>query len=234
MLEISQGSLYSIPELAECPKIIVFDGMPPKSRRKATSEYMQRQAAYEQYKRNVVDLTHSHPNFQDAELVFCNEHLHLTLAIKEALKHVKTPFVFIHQHDFQLIKSFDVVNLLRTLEDSSNIKHVRLNRLSNRSNRYDRIHPCDELSYVPLLKTYSWSDNDHFSPVSYYQDFVFKHVQKKIPMEHILHRMMRQMVREDPKSHALFGTYIYGRDFEGPYIVHLDGKNWLDYEDNNY
>ena len=222
MLETSQGSLFTIPEFAMCKKIIVFDGVPDKLQ--AFAE------AYEEYKQNVIQLTKAHPHFQNTQLVFCSEHRHLTNAIRDAMEHVDTPYVFIHQHDFKLVKPVDVTNLIKSMEENPDIKHVRLNRLFNRPNRYDRGFEqyTTGTSYVPLCTTQGWSDNDHFSPVSYYKDFVFAKVGRRhLPMEKVLHRLRRWLQQKDAEyAYHAFGTFIYGSHGDSPYLLHLDGKTW--------
>ena len=96
----SQQSLFRIPAFALCKKIIVFDGF--------RDGQMHLEETYNQYKRNIVHLTKTDPYFSNTELVFCSEWKHLTGAIYEAMKHVTTPFVFINQHDLEIIKDFDL------------------------------------------------------------------------------------------------------------------------------
>lgn len=221
MLEICQKSLFDMPGIQECPKIIVFDGIHKRM--------MFLKDSYEEYKTNVQNLTETDPYFRNTQLVFCKEHVHLTGAIKEAMKHVKTPFVFLHQHDFKIRRKVDTFGIIRSMEENPGLKHVMLPRRFISSswgfNYYvdENIEgPC----YVPLTRTFGWSDNDHFSPKSYYEEFIFPKVTKPWPMEWVLNPLEKKLTMEDPKNHDLFGTYIYGKIGDGRYIVHLDGKRW--------
>ena len=225
MLEITQKSLNRIPEFKDCPRIIVFDGVP--------GHLVKRKEPYEIYKKNVIELTKTDPDFANTKLIFCQEHKHLALALKEAMEHVTTPFVFVHQHDFKIIKPIDVVGLIRSMEENPNLKHVRLNRRHVMSTKWDgRVDNVVEgPSYVPLTRTWGWSDNDHFSPKKYYDDFIFPKIKRKRPMEKVIHPMQRRAERKNRENHKIFGTYIYGELGNKPIIAHLDGKRWRDRSD---
>ena len=220
MLEITQKSLFKNEDFAKCKKIIVFDGVPPGK------EDMTE--AYEQYKANAVKLTQTSPYFQNTELVFCEEHMHLSWALREAMKRVTTPFVFVHQHDFLLAKPVDVEGVIRSMEANPMLKHIRLSRRRNMRTYWDGMidEKVPEPHYVPLCRTFGWSDNDHFSPLSYYQDFVFPRIPRKGPMERFLHRQEKRGLRRNRKAQEIFGTYLYGPKGGGQYIVHLNGKTW--------
>jgi hypothetical protein len=216
MLKITQSSLFQIPALRGCKKIIVFDGVPYPQRYRAL--------AYELYIRNVEKLTQENPLFFNTTLVINKEHKHLANSLKEAFKLVETPYVFVHQHDFSLIRPFDVVNLIRSMDENPNLKHIRLNRLYNFANYWDG--DIDEVviggSYAPLTRTFGWSDNDHFARTDYYRNFVFPKIEWNGPMEWFLHDPIK--IRSE---HLSYGTYIYGHLCEMPYISHLDGKYFI-------
>lgn len=216
----SQASLFRIPALAQCKKIIVFDGVQPG--------YEARKADYEEYKQNIIQLTQKDPLFSNTNLVFCPTWVHLSGAIAEAIKYVKTPFVFIHQHDFVLQKSFDFNACIATMMANPEIKHLRLNRgLTNTTFRewdgeIDQV--IQGVSFVPLCRTFGWSDNDHLARVDYYTQFVLPKCHC-CAVEHVLHPALKNAIAEKGKeAHALFGTYLYGMPSDGGYFHHLDGR----------
>ena len=223
MLEITQKSLFLIPALRGCRKIIVFDGVP--------KDLDHLKEAYEAYKENVIRLTKEDPYFSNTELIFCRNHLHLAFAIGEALRIVTTPFIFIHQHDFQLIKDFDAFGLIRSMELNPNLKHIVLNRMLNFPLphwNYVVDENIEGESLVPLCRTFGWSDNDHFSTVEYYTDFVLPQIRWKGAMEWFLHPAEVRETKENPENHLKYGTYFYGPLGDGRYLWHLDGRRYPD------
>ena len=220
MLEKTQASLSNLCGAEECKRIIVFDGVDPKKAEIAKF--------YPEYKENVEKLVSTHQVFKNTELVFCNDHLHLTGAIKTAMEKVTMPFVFIHQHDFAIRRKVDTLGILRSMEENPRLKHIRLPKISNVETQFE--HHIDDViegpCYVPLLRTFSWSDNDHFSSVAYYRTEIFPRVTRRWPMEWVIHAIEKASTLEDPRNHEQFGTYSYGERGDGRYIIHLDGKRW--------
>ena len=220
LLEITQSSLFKMPGIKSCRKIIVFDGLHRRQRPLAEK--------YEQYKESVIELTKTNPYFADTKLVFCKKHKHLAWALQEAMEHVETPYVFVHQHDFQIKRQIDVAGIVRSMDENANLKHIRLPRRWNVAFRFD-YHVDDVIegpAYVPLTRTFGWSDNDHFTRKDYYDNFIFPKITKPWPMESFIHPLEEEMTKKDPKNHRIFGTYLYGKLGDGRYIFHLDGKRW--------
>lgn len=226
ILYASMKSLYQIPAFRRCKKIIVFDGI--------QSGFESRQNDYEEYKKNISKLTETSPYFFNTELVFCPQWSHLAGAIKQALEHVTTPYLFIHQHDFNLVKKIKLNHLLTSMHTNPNIKYVRLNSYgknlpSNTTGfhyRYDG--DVDNFveggSLIPLTRTFGWSDNDHIARTDYYRDFILPNC-KFGAMEWFLHPLFKKSLREQgPNCHLLFGTYLYGGLNDGKYIQHTDGR----------
>lgn len=220
MLEITQESLNIIPGFSKCHRIIVFDGVFHRQKH--------REEDYNAYKQNVIELTKTHPAFANTTLVFCKEHKHLARALEEGMQHVKTPFIFVHQHDFKIRKPVDSFGIIRSMEENPNLKHIRLHRKWNKPAGMDYYvdEEIEGVSYVPLCRTFGWSDNDHFTRKDYYEQFIFPKIKRNMPMEHFLNPLEREMTLNDPKNHVLFGTYLYGKKGDGNYLIHLNGKRW--------
>lgn len=217
----SQVSLFRIPAFALCKKIIVFDGIQPG--------FESRAADYELYKKAILDATKTSPYFKNTELIFCENWVHIAGAIKAALEHVTTPYVFIHQHDFVLIKDFDLNGLIATMEANENIQHVRLAVPANYHWLYYYNPPSvDEQilgsSFVPLCRHFVWSDNDHISRASYYREFILPQCGHGA-MEWYLNPALEAARKEiGDLCHPPFGTYLYGGLYDGYYLRHSDGR----------
>ena len=219
MLEITQNSLFVIPALRECKRIIVFDGVHYNQRYRALS--------YALFIRNVINLTLENPAFSNTTLVINREHKHLANSLREAIQLVDTPYVFVHQHDFFLARPFDIVKLIESMDHNPNLKHIRLNRTQTEPNEWDG--QIDNVivggSEVPLTRTFGWSDNDHIARTDYYHNFVLPKIEWNGAMEWFLHDP--QKIYQD---HPSYGTYIYGEIHERPYILHLDGKSYMQHD----
>jgi hypothetical protein len=223
----SMKSFYQVPALRKCKKIIVFDGIQPG--------FENREKDYEQYKKNILELTKTSPYFANTELVFCPSWHHLSGAIKLALEQVDTPFIFVHQHDFLLRKKIKLNELLTSMSQNQNIKYVRLNQGSNVPHRKGEFHhlydgDVDNVveggTLAPLTRNFGWSDNDHFARTDYYRDFVLPRCGFGA-MECYLHPLLKESLTKNgpDDGHKPFGTYIYGGLKDGKYIKHLDGRN---------
>jgi hypothetical protein len=220
LLYEAQKSLFKVPALAQCKKIIVFDGI----RKKEKSEFKNK---YEEYKKKITQLTRSDPYFANTKLVFCSSRQHLSGAIREAIRLVDTPFVFIHQHDLVLLKEFDLNGLLASMIANPLIKHVHLYSLPN----HDTYFPADQTDeivegphFVPLCRTSRWTDQSHIASLDYYKNFVLPQCNKNF-MERRLHPALEKAMHLSGwEGHREFGTYLYGNLEDGLFIKHTDGR----------
>lgn len=214
MIEEAQETwMRHVPALRNCKKIIVFDGVPTPQRYRAL--------AYELFIKNCEKLAENNLNFAHTKLVVNSVHKHLANSLREAINVVDTPYVLVHQHDFCLTKPFDFFNLIRSMDRNSCLKMIRFNKYTNVPNHWDG--PVDDYivgeAFIPLTRTFGWSDNDHFARTDYYTGFVFPKVTWNGAMEWFLH---------DPKKimtdHEAYGCYLYGGYGETCYLSHIDGK----------
>lgn len=216
-----QKSLFLIPALRKCRKIIVFDGIQPK--------YGDRAEDYHLYKINVKKLTKRDPFFANTKLVFCKKWVHLSGAIRLALKYVKTPYIFIQQHDFDIIKPFDLNAVIATLAANPAIQHVKFDYSPRNDCNFWWNGPVDEVvggvHFVPLTRTFGWSDVTHVCRTSYYLDFVLPQCFHG-PMEAFLQSSFQRDIEKlgYKKAHKKYGTYLYGKIEDGKFIQHTDGR----------
>ena len=148
-----------------------------------------------------------------------------------AIARVTTPFIFMHQHDLVLKKPFDLNGIIAPMVANQNIKHVHLKGapFNNCEPWWDG--PVDQvifgLHFVPLCRTFGWSDQSHISRVEYYRDFVLPQCGRGF-MEGFLHYGLKKSIEQCcydlDEAHAPFGTYLYGDPSDGGYIYHSNGR----------
>lgn len=216
----SQVSLHRNSTLARAKKIIVFDGVAPGE------EYLE--AAYNKYKQNIQDLVATDPYFANTELVFCSQWGHLSGSIQEALEHVTTPFIFMHQHDLVLKKDFNINALIATMIANPAIKYVHLWGGKNKKSKWWNRTVDDKVEgvhFVPLTRSFGWSDQCHVASVDYYKNEVLPECDHCF-METVMQQNFEKAFKEKgKKAHEQFGTYLYGGLSDGHYIKHTDGRN---------
>lgn len=206
----AQKSLFLVPALAKCKKIIVFDG------EKNTKSH-----SYNKYKQNIIELTKNDPYFSNTELIFCKKWGHLSGALDTAIKHVDTPFVFIHQHDLIILQTIDLNAVIASMVANPKIKYVGLcQRPLAIDDHY--FGPVDEniegICFAHLCRSTGWSDQSHVTSKEYYTEFVLPQCHNCF-MEGVLNHLIKKKGRE------LFGTHLYGHLGEGPFLYHSDGRN---------
>lgn len=212
------SSLYRIPALAKCKKIIVFDGIQPS--------YEERAEDYRKYKTKIRELVETDSYFSNTELVYLEKWSHLAGSIREALKHVTTPFVFFHQHDLVLKKNFDLNGIIASMVANPHIKYVRLNKRENnmKASCNWKVEPSSEFSYIPLCKSFGWTDQTHVARLEYYTNFVLPQCSFGF-MEAFLNPNFKKAYQLlGRECHIEFGSYLYGDLSDGSYIDHTDGR----------
>lgn len=210
----AQKSLFQIPALARCRKIITFDAV--------RNPDEQSEENYEQYKQNMIKLTETDPYFSNTDLVFCSSWGCLSGTVKEAMKYVNTPFVFIHQHDLVVKKWFDLNGVIATMVANPNIKYVQFSQSSNRKRPVDEVIEGDH--FVPLCRSFGWSDMCHVASVDYYENFVLPQCNNTF-MDLVLQPALKNSVKKLGKDegHRPFGSYLYGNLSDGCFIYHSHG-----------
>jgi hypothetical protein len=105
-------------------------------------------------------------------------------------------------------------------------KHIRFNNrinikygIDNLNNIFNLIKVNNNYSYI---STPGWSDQNHLTYTDYYKNIVLKECKDGNFMENYLEGKITNLL-----EHKKYGTFLFGKLNEGPYIKHLDGRNNL-------
>jgi hypothetical protein len=229
IIEASMESLFCLEELRSCRKIIVFDGVDKENEAYCRKDITKIQADYQQYKENLIALIqdYSKPHFQNTTLLFLEDFSHQAWALQEAIELVKTPYIYSHQHDIVITRPFDVIGIIRTMENNSKIRLIRACNGENGPNYFDG--PVDTYvegpAFIPLVRTFRFSDSEHFTTVNFYKEMVFPRVKGQNFAEHwVMEPNFKEMQQEIIRNHSQWGMYIYGGLGEPSCLEHLNGR----------
>eukprot|EP00668_Euglena_longa_P045899 GGOE01061582.1.p1 GENE.GGOE01061582.1~~GGOE01061582.1.p1 ORF type:complete len:334 (+),score=92.96 GGOE01061582.1:121-1122(+) len=249
MLQEVVESLGLCPGLAQCPKVIVFDGF------RVNDEAAKRNGCwrgglisaahvelYEQYIADVHRLAEWHPAFQNTRLLVLDSHHGFAFALGRALSLVHTPCLMVVQHDRKLAKAVDVQAIVDVLESTPAIKYVgltivqTLGHLHKMRSRFPR-HQLDmswcspqQVGGVTLIPLLQWYDSTHLTTVQYYREFVLNRSSQRVAKSGFIEDRMvtlqlEDLLRAGQAGHALYGTYLVV-DPEVQ-VIHLDARHYL-------
>lgn len=227
-LYLAQASLFINPVLAKSKKIIVFDGVAPG--------FKDRSMNYELYKQQIKHLQKTDPFFENTELIFCKQWVQLSGTIRQALKYVTTPFVFIHQHDMCFTKKFNITASLCSMLANKNIKWIQFGGRPNFAHKGDmqtsRFGLIDEYveggSFIPLTRVFGWSDHTHLASVDYYTNFIMPMCKANYMEDTVCRNFKKALLNKSWEEmntvHLKFGTYLYGNLEDGCFFWHSNGS----------
>jgi len=176
LIEEVIGSMSLAQGVQGCRLIIVCDGCRTENGKGVKYDepnYRQgivdkkSQDNYQEYKKRLPALAAKSENMEVLELAERNG---FGFAVKEALKHVQTPFVFVTQHDRSIMKPVDITRLIAAMEANlDKYKYIGLPTSTTIGHRYHvlskynlRIEPviadAQGLALLPLIQ---WYDSAH-------------------------------------------------------------------------
>jgi len=219
------GNAYKV-----CPIILAHDGPQPMDEPsfgtiEAAKEF--KRETYWDYDRYLDGLTRWANRFDNIEVVKRPDYGNLIGNIAHALEQVKTPYVFIVQHDLPFIRSFDLTSILKDMKANPQLKHIRFNRQRNDLAKGKNFDAKDREIFGKELRTGSnvytytcaWSDNNHICRANYYREII-------LPECGDVKRYMETII--NPKStaetHSHYGTFIYGHNRHERMIANLNGR----------
>lgn len=180
-------------------------------------KYMEYLNKLEQYCIEYNDINKSF----NLKVIIRKSHGHLVGNVRNALKYVDSEYLLIIQHDLPFCKHFIINEVLQDMEENSELKHIRFNKRKN----YELGWDIDNVNYwnnynvrgrKNYISTLCWSDNNHLTRKSYYNDIIMNKCKDGGPMERFLNEINTK------QSHL--GTYVFGEIGEKKYIKHLDGR----------
>lgn len=231
-------SLQANVALRWCRKLLVFDAVPSPEEihemqrdKRSFSEVVRgkkwldmwnaKRGDYHEYCELFRELDkRNHPALFNVQLVFLPRFGHLYGTVQTALSILKTPYVFITQHDLRISPKFvaaDVQHILAAL-DGEVARYVLLNRDVNSSARtrgYFKLAHLDVANNFTAMA--GFSDQAHFAQTNWYRREVLEAIEaneRLTCMEHVLHDRWRE-------SGEWHGTVLYGGLNEGPFVYDL-------------
>jgi hypothetical protein len=222
MIDKTIKSLHHLRGLCPTsPLIITVDGINKKLRSKHNNTD-ERLAQYVQALKETYNQDHH-------TILARNRSIYLTNQVQNAMRRVKTEFVYIIQHDMPFVQDINHAAILKSMDKYPDV--LRLVRFNLRRNVrrdiegvttcYNETTPVDAINGINLIKTWIWSDNNHLTRKSYYEE-MFKLFQEKLGQNP---RFMEWYMRgAGEKNCSYWGTFYYGRHGLPPTIGHFDGQ----------
>jgi len=186
---------------------------------------------YSQYFDNLHKYIENKPNIQ---IIKRDTHGHLTGNVRNAIQYVKTKYILILQHDLQFRRKFNIQKVIEDMEQNPEMKHVRFNQTKNIPCLWDRLNDIFgkqlQSKHYTYTRTPAWSDQNHLCLTEYYTNLILQECKDGNFMEHyIFSTNIKPKSKNKPlhvreEIHRKYGTYIFGRLEERPYVLHMDGR----------
>ena len=210
MVEFTNRSIRRMQGMMHCRQILCCDGdLPSNSERKRTD--------YERFKARLATLCRTDPFFYDTHIlqrppkIDASRRNTLAYNLVQAFESglIETPFVFLHQPDRFCspdVDTYGIIDCLRREREVA-IIHLMENNLilgvDPETEWYRAEWLAEPRRYgLPLWKTGSYTDHEHFGRVDYYRDVVFAYTAAHCCPPH--HCTMESIL---PRSQE--GIYLY-------------------------
>eukprot|EP00927_Polykrikos_kofoidii_P009440 TRINITY_DN13935_c0_g1_i1.p1 TRINITY_DN13935_c0_g1~~TRINITY_DN13935_c0_g1_i1.p1 ORF type:complete len:387 (+),score=62.23 TRINITY_DN13935_c0_g1_i1:36-1163(+) len=235
--------------VSECRLIIVCDGYRSEngdgvafteSKYRAGIVDAKSAANYEEYKARLREKAASSSTMEVFEL---DSRHGFGFAVRAALPLVRTPYVFVMQHDRSIMRPANIRRLVAAMErDPARLKYIGLptaTTLGHKSHVLSKygihieahIADSDGLVLMPLIQ---WYDSAHVCETEYYRNFVFDPVRKLVARGGFIEDKFGQFQLADIRkrgvdvAHPEYGTFIAvgpASEFGEHIIGHLDGRD---------
>jgi len=180
------------------------------------------------YKKKLEDFCKKN----DCELVV-TDNANLSYNVINSIKHIKTKYIFVLEHDWIFNKKIYLNKILRLFENNEDINYIRFNKRKStiqEKGTFDKTLEKTNIDGIDLLKVWSYSGNPHIVRTEFLKNMVIPLTKSSEWLEHkhrgiekpiTLFIKRKQLRFGNDKSHKMFGTYIYGKFNEEPYVTHI-------------
>lgn len=144
---------------------------------------------------------------------------HLSGLLSYVVEHYcKAPYIFIIQDDLKFIQNIPLKEILDCVKYNSSLLHVRFNKRRTEIAGGDTSLAALKFGSLHFVKTDNWSDNNYITTLKHFKETLVPLLwrEKTFP-----ENIVRPLNYVYPKK---FGTYIFGKLHEEPYIVHLGDR----------
>ena len=196
------------------PVIITCDGLKDKTTPEDTARYDEYLTAL----KSLFNERHHH-------VLRSKTRLGLTWNIKQAMELVDTEFVYLLQHDMPFILPIKHQRVIKSMNEYSILRVVRFNKRRNipiprEKKLFGVTTVVDDVNGVKFTRTSNWSDNNHLTRKSYWEEiFPLFNPNAIMPPEW----KMMGLAKKDEKC-LKWCTFLYGGLDEGPVVGHSDGR----------
>jgi len=202
-LENTIRRIRSYAELRDAELIIQIDGLP--------DVHADRRAAYEEYKRRVIDLCAWDPEFRGCLPLVFEEHTHQANMARAALDLVRTPLVMYCEHDIHPAGVIDWAGMIRLLGQPG-FNAIRLHG-------HESVLPChahlfgpvQEIDGVPVMRTSAWWHRPHLARTRWYTHIVNAIFGRdaKTMIEDVLYQVMAVQIASGEATIETWGVWVY-------------------------
>eukprot|EP00980_Cylindrotheca_fusiformis_P020916 scaffold7942_cov111-Cylindrotheca_fusiformis.AAC.1 len=143
--------------------------------------------------------------------------------MKRALRRVETEFILVLQHDLPFVNEVNHTALVEIMHTHSEVRLVGFPTDRVLIRKMDTgVCNEDEIEFhangIELSKTHTWSDRNHLTRKSYYEEMF------KLPGWEGIRYMELHMSEFARVNCSYWGSYLYGHRGANPTIFHLDGR----------
>ena len=182
------------------------------------------------YSKYINDLKDFYKDHQNIKIIVRNNHGHLVGNIRNALQYINSRFLLIIQHDLPFSHSFDIRKVMKDMEKTKELKHIRFNKRKNEGVKWDNNNLYGKViksTYYKYTTTGAWSDLNHLSSTNYYKQIIMNECKDGTSMEWNYRaggRWGRKSKIQDEKNHRKYGTYLFGCPIMEKMLDNLDGR----------
>lgn len=207
-IEASIRRTRAYPEMRDAEVLILVDGLHPN--------HAHRAAAYEEYKRRLLELCKLHPDFRGCLPVVFDEHAHQSGMLRAALDLVRTPLVFWQEHDTFPLWDIDWDGLFHALRTQPHVNQVQLHTDDGirDEHRYLMVGGVQRVAGVPMIRHRKFSARPQLCRTEWLRGVVAEYfgAGARTMIEDVLFGALATRVGQGVEPWERWGTWIYAPD----------------------